>query len=67
MVFGYSFFNDKVENDLNNDFYSNGYVGEGAKHGHKQVQRYDEFYKKKSKTYANYLQERCAYLWHGVG
>jgi hypothetical protein len=44
MVFGYSFFNDKVENDLNNDVYSNGYVGEGEKHGQKQVQRYDAFY-----------------------
>jgi hypothetical protein len=42
MVFGYNVFNGKVENNLNDDVSStscsNGYVGEGAKHGQKKVQ-----------------------------
>jgi len=37
VVFGCDVFNDKVENDINDDVSStrcsNGYVGEGAKHG----------------------------------
>ena len=71
MVFGYNVFNDKDENNISDDVSSigcsNGYVYKGAKHGWKKVQIYNAFCKQKSRTYGNYLQERCTYLWHGVG
>ena len=53
MVFGYNVFNGKVENNINDDVYSNGYVGDGLRHGQKKAQIQDEFLQKKIRIYAN--------------